>query len=1222
MLIFFMAALSAIYNDIRERTIQELNTTQRIHAQQASLAIQHHMDFIIHNLAGLARLPEIIDLDEEGKELLSSYQALNSDDISVVTRMDARGSILYTLPYKEGAIGRDISEQDHVKEVLKTHKTTVSDVFMAVQGFRTIAIHVPVFKDGVFKGTIAVLISFDRIAKKYIENIRIGKDGYAWVISEKGIEISCPVPGHVGKSVRETCKNFPEILVMADEMMKGKTGATTYHFDRIRGERVEKVLKHAVYQPIPIANTFWSIVVATPEVEVMTSLSGLRTKLLIIIIALLALTIAFTFFLLKSRIVMSEQEKRNAVARALEESERTYRTLIETTNTGFVIIDDQGRVIDANQEYVMLSGHKKLGEILGRSVVEWTAEYEKQKNAEAVKQCLDQGYIRNLEIDYTDAQGNITPIEINATVVEMGGSRRILTLCRDISERKKIDAALRESEIKYRTLTEEMSDIIWTTDLDLNITYISPSVYRDLGFTSDERMSLSLVDRLTPESLSRALEVLSYELKREGEADTDPNRTVRLELEYPTKDGSTRWKENIIRGIRDESGKVVGLHGVSRDITERKKLEDQLITLNQRLNDIIESIPDPTFVIDQSKKVIAWNRAIEDMTGVKKEDMLGKGNYEYAMPFFGERIPILIDLLDTPDFEREEFYKYVKRQGKTIYAESYIPTLYNNKGAHLWGVAVPLYDKDGNRFGSIEVIKDVTEIACKEEARLSIEKRYREILEDIEDGYFEVDLKGNFTFFNDAMCKILRYTPEEMLGMNNRTFMDKETAKKVFESFNQVFLSGKPSRAFDWELIRKDGTVCFVETSVSLMRDEKGITLGFRGLARDITEQKNLKEQLNQAQKMEAIGTLAGGIAHDFNNILMAIIGYSQLALDDLTQPEKAGKEINEVLKAGERAKDLVKQILTFSRKDDTAYSPIALRTIVKESMKMMRSMIPSTIEIRQNLLDSGLVMSNPTQVHQIVMNLCTNAVHAMEDNGGRLEVGLTRAEIDNEQAGKLEVTPGTFFKLSVSDTGKGIRQDIVDRIFDPYFTTKEKGRGTGLGLSVVHGIVKSHGGAVVCTSVEGEGTRFDVYLPVIDSVKETAEQSGDRALPRGTERILYVDDEPVLAELAEKMMESLGYRVVTQTNSLHALDYFYQNADGIDLVITDMTMPEMTGDKLAVKLMEIRKSIPIIICTGYNEHLSEKDAKGLGICEYIMKPITIEVLARTIRAVLDSRFT
>ena len=400
-------------------------------------------------------------------------------------------------------------------------------------------------------------------------------------------------------------------------------------------------------------------------------------------------------------------------------------------------------------------------------------------------------------------------------------------------------------------------------------------------------------------------------------------------------------------------------------------------------------------------------------------------------------------------------------------------------------------------------------------------------------------------------------------------------------------------------------------------------------IVRDITDQKKSEEerhkleaQLRQAQKMEAIGILAGGIAHDFNNILSAIIGYG-----DLIEMYAARKDSNirsylaELLKACFRAKDLVQQILTFSRQTEQRKVPLEIGTIVKEALRLLRSSLPATIEIRQLIAAApGTVLADPTQIHQIVMNLCTNAGHAMRQQGGILEVHLKQVHVGPDFSQReLHLSPGTFLQLSVSDTGHGFADNIMERIFDPYFTTKDQGEGTGLGLAVVHGIVKSHGGEITAKSEVGKGTTFRVYLPVIENGAEPV-QDNQNPIPGGTERILFIDDEDVLVKIGNLVLMRLGYTVTTASSPAEALKLFQATPEKFDLVITDMTMPDMTGDKLAQKLIEIRSDIPIILCTGFSELITKEMAVKIGIRDFLMKPLTARTLAQTIRNVLDSR--
>ncbi|MBW2169460.1 MAG: response regulator, partial [Deltaproteobacteria bacterium] len=385
-----------------------------------------------------------------------------------------------------------------------------------------------------------------------------------------------------------------------------------------------------------------------------------------------------------------------------------------------------------------------------------------------------------------------------------------------------------------------------------------------------------------------------------------------------------------------------------------------------------------------------------------------------------------------------------------------------------------------------------------------------------------------------------------------------------------------------------------------------------------ITEYRKLEAQLQQAQKMEAIGTLAGGIAHDFNNILAAIIGYTEIASLQVAEDDKAKESLKEVLKSGRRAADLVKQILAFSRKGEQERIPVQIGLIVKEALKLLRASLPTTIEIHQNIeSDTGIVEADPTQIHQILMNLCTNAGHAMREEGGILEVTLTNVDIDARTIRQYpDMSPGPYLRLSVSDTGEGMTPEILGRIFDPYFTTKEVGEGTGLGLAVVHGIIKDHGGAITVYSEPGKGTTFHVYLPVIEKAAEP-EKETLKPLPTGHERILFIDDEPGLVEIGRVMLGELGYDVVVRTSSIEALELFRIKPDEFELVITDMTMPKMTGDKLAKELMQIRPDIPIILCTGFSKRITEEKAKEIGIKAFVMKPLVMRDLANTVRKAL-----
>jgi nitrogen-specific signal transduction histidine kinase/ActR/RegA family two-component response regulator len=400
-----------------------------------------------------------------------------------------------------------------------------------------------------------------------------------------------------------------------------------------------------------------------------------------------------------------------------------------------------------------------------------------------------------------------------------------------------------------------------------------------------------------------------------------------------------------------------------------------------------------------------------------------------------------------------------------------------------------------------------------------------------------------------------------------------------------------------------------------------GVSVDITEHRRDEEEKRRLTAQLHQAQKLEAIGTLAGGIAHDFNNILGAIIGYAEMLRDDSPAGSPAYNDSDQVLKAGMRAKELVRQILAFSRQ--SSFEKVALQPgpIVEEAVKLLRASLPATIVIVEDIEnDCGPVLADPTHLHQIVMNLGTNAFHAMEGGGGVLEVRLGRVSQTEELRGDVgRLAAGDYVRLSIADSGDGIAPEVRQRIFDPYFTTKEVGKGTGLGLATVQGIVAEYGGAVVCDSVLGQGTTFHVYLPASGAVAQVEEER-DVAEVAGGEHILLVDDEPILADLGRAMLQRAGYRVTSRTSSLEALSAFQNQPELYDLVITDQTMPGMTGIDLARRLLQLRPGLPIILSTGYGNALSEERVRAMGLAGFAMKPLVKKDIVTLIRQVLAKR--
>jgi PAS domain S-box-containing protein len=497
--------------------------------------------------------------------------------------------------------------------------------------------------------------------------------------------------------------------------------------------------------------------------------------------------------------------------------------------------------------------------------------------------------------------------------------------------------------------------------------------------------------------------------------------------------------------------------------------------------------------------------------------------------------------------------------------------------------------------------------------------RLARAIEQAAEAVFMSDAQWLITYVNPAFERMTGYAKDEIIGQHTRILKSGSHDQEFYHQIRDIL-----SRDNDWSgritTRKKDGSVFEADTTVSSVRDQKDTIINYVGILRDVTHELKLERELRQSQKMEAIGTLAGGIAHDFNNILTAIVGYTDLALSRLSQDDEVTHDLERVQSASSRARELVNRILSFSRLSEQERRPVKIAPIVEEVLKLLRSTLPTTIEINQQIAtypDEDTVLADPTQIHQILMNLGTNAAHAMRAEGGVFSVSLSDIEVDESLVALYPgLRQGPCVRLTVSDTGHGMEAGVKERIFDPYFTTKKAGEGTGMGLAVVRGIIKNLGGAISVYSEPGQGTTFHIFLPKFEGEIENPAVAEE--LPTGgTERILFVDDEAMLAELGKELLESLGYSVTVPLNSREALDLFQSNPQAFDLVVTDMTMPGLTGKELAKELMSIRPDIPIILCTGFSELINEDQALQAGIKGYIMKPYAAKSLNKAIRRAL-----
>jgi PAS domain S-box-containing protein len=517
-------------------------------------------------------------------------------------------------------------------------------------------------------------------------------------------------------------------------------------------------------------------------------------------------------------------------------------------------------------------------------------------------------------------------------------------------------------------------------------------------------------------------------------------------------------------------------------------------------------------------------------------------------------------------------------------------------------------------------------------ARREQEEKERRLLatacEQLEEGVAILDNRGAVQYLNLSLERISGYDRTAITGRDIRELGNDRETGKIFGAMadamaHNAFWSGRFTAGNG-----RNGSPFEIEMSVSPLRDNGGKVTNYVFVSRDVSQEERLEKQLRQAQKMEALGTLAGGIAHDFNNILGAIISCTEFALEDAPETSPTREDLEHVLKASFRGKNLIKQILTFSRLSDQERHPVQVAPLVKECLKFLRSALPASIEIRQNISSrTGMIFADATQIHQVIVNLCSNASHAMRETGGILDVSLSEVIADpSTTVCPQDVAAGPCVKLAIGDTGHGMDQKTIERIFDPFFTTKKRGEGTGLGLSVVHGIISSHGGAITVSSEPGKGTTFEVFLPAIEQLGDFLESSDGSAVPRGTERVLFVDDEEDLLYAGEKMLKRLGYEPVVFGNSVEALKAFRTKPDGFDLIVTDQSMPQMTGTELAREALRIRPGTPIILCSGFSadsgETITRQEAEAIGIREVLMKPLGNAEMAGIIRKILDEKIS
>jgi len=658
-----------------------------------------------------------------------------------------------------------------------------------------------------------------------------------------------------------------------------------------------------------------------------------------------------------------------------------------------------------------------------------------------------------------------------------------------------------------------------------------------------------------------------------------------------------QWRDCDLRLLRTSS-EIIG------NALERKRSEDALRESEQRFRSLVENSHDGILIADDAYRFIYINDELCRMLDYPYEEIIGHDFREFldeeAKKLVGDR--------------------YVYRQKGESLHPRYEFNIVRKDGEkrRVEIISTVIKDSEGN-VQTVAQILDITERKRSEEALKASEEKYRTIIETMEEGYAEIDLRGNYTFINDSGAKKTGYTNDELIGMNNRDYTTPETGRKMYQFFSEIYRTGKPARVTDYEIIKKDGNTIVVEMSASLIRDSEGNPVGFRSVALDVTERRKMEKQLQQAQKLKAIGTLAGGIAHDFNNLLMGIQGNASLMLLDCDSTHPHYERLKNIEQSVQSGAGLTRQLLGFARGGKYEVRPTDINDLTKRSSDMF-ARTKKQIQVLSKYQEGiWIVDADQGQIEQVLLNLYVNAWQAMP-GGGKLYLETENVTLDDDAYVKAyNVAPGRYVKVSVTDTGVGMDEATRQRIFEPFFTTKGMGQSSGLGLASAYGIIKNHKGIINVYSEEGAGTTFNIYLPASDKKVIEKKAPAEEVLP-GKETVLLVDDEEMIIDIGKEMLKHIGYEVLTAREGKEALDVYRKNHDKIDAVILDMIMPEMGGGDLYDRMKEINPDIKVLLSSGYSINGQAETILKRGCNGFIQKPFNMEGLSQKIREVLDMK--
>ena len=779
----------------------------------------------------------------------------------------------------------------------------------------------------------------------------------------------------------------------------------------------------------------------------------------------------------------------------------------------------------------------------------------------------------------------------------------LLVAFRTLNRTKLIEKNLLESEERYRFLIENQTDLISRFKPDGKFVFVNDMYCRFFNKSKKELIGTKWEPPTVGDDTQLIKEALS--------ALSPANPTVIIENRVFSGKGQIHWVQFINSGFFDHQGGLLEIQSVGRDITDRKQAEAEIRSAKLFIDRVVDMSPFAMWISDRKGTVIRTNSTLRETLNLPDDKIVGQYNVlnDKNMEIQGV-MPKVMAVFENHEPANFSIPWKAAKAGDAKFEGA--------QDLHIDVSIFPIVSAEGELTNAVCQWVNITEHKKAEEALYESHEKFKSIVDNIGIGIALISPAMEILEMNHQMREWFSEQDLNKRPICYRTFND--PPREEICEYCPICKTLEDGKVHEDTTTTPQGDKTRNYRVVSSpLTNSQGEVIAAIEMVEDITERLNIQAQLIQAQKMESVGLMAGGIAHDFNNILSSIIGFTELALDEVEKDTNIEDSLQEVYAAGMRAKDLVRQILTISRHDEKDVKPIQLTPLIKEALKMLRATIPTSIEFQEDICSESLVVNaDATQLHQIIVNMVTNARQAMACGTGVLEIGVDTVRFESDIKNKyLDMQPGNFARITVSDNGMGIPEKSLGKIFEPYFTTKEKGEGTGLGLSVVQGIVKSHNGHITAYSKPGKGTTFHVYLPLIKKASVELPDNVSEPLPIGTERVLLVDDEPSIVKMQQQNLERMGYTVTTKINSMDALEAFRASAGKYDLVITDMTMPKMTGDKLAQEIKAIRSNIPVILCTGFSEKINDH-GESQDIDGFLMKPVDKTKMLKTVRKVLD----